>query len=67
MAKEQDHPNINRNIHPPIVALLFIVIAYLLGRLLLGPFVAPVIIRNIGLALTFIGFLLGVGAFIEFK
>ena len=67
MAKEQDHPNINRNIHPPIVALLFIVIAYLLGRLLLGPSVVPVIIRNIGLALTFIGFLLGVGAFIEFK
>lgn len=67
MAKEQDHPNINRNVHPPIVALLFIAIAYLLGRLVLGPFVAPVILRNIGLALTFIGFLLGVGAFIEFK
>jgi len=67
MTESKDHPNINRNIHPPIVALLFIAIAYLLGRLVLGPFVAPVILRNIGLALTFIGFLLGVGAFIEFK
>ena len=67
MSKEQDRPTINRNVHPPIVALIFIVIAYLLGRLFLGPFVAPVVVRNVGLALSFIGFLLGVGAFIEFK
>jgi len=67
MAKEQDHPNINRNVHPPVVALIFIAIAYLLGRLVLGPFVAPVILRNIGFALTFIGLLCGIGAFVEFR
>jgi protein-S-isoprenylcysteine O-methyltransferase Ste14 len=67
MAKEQDHPNINRNIHPPIIALLFIAIAYFLGRFAPLPFVAPPILRNIGLLLTFVGFLLGIGAFVEFR
>lgn len=63
----QDHPNINKNIHPPVVALLFIVIAYFLGRFVPTPFVAPPILRSIGFALTFIGFLFGIGAFIEFR
>ncbi len=67
MTKVQDHPNINRNIHPPIVALLFIVLAYFLGRFVSVPFVVPMVVRNIGLLLTFVGFLLGVGAFIEFR
>jgi Putative protein-S-isoprenylcysteine methyltransferase len=67
MAKEQDHPNINKNIHPPIIALIFIVIAYFLGRFAPLPFVAPLILRNIGLLLTFVGFLLGIGAFVEFR
>ena len=67
MTKEQDHPNINKNIHPPIVALMFIVIAYFLGRFAPLPFVAPMILRNAGLLLTFIGFLLGIGAFVEFR
>ena len=67
MAKEQDHPNINRNVHPPIIALLFIVIAYFLGRFAPLPFVAPPVLRNTGLLLTFVGFLLGIGAFVEFR
>jgi len=67
MAKEQDQPNINKNIHPPVVALMFIVIAYFLGRFLPIPLVVPMGVRNIGLFLTFIGFLLGVGAFLEFR
>ncbi len=67
MAKEQDHPNINRNVHPPVVALMFIVIAYFLGRFVPIPVVAPMSVRNVGLLLTFIGFLLGVGAFMEFR
>lgn len=67
MAKEQDHPNINRNIHPPVVALLFIAIAYFLGRYIPLPFTVPPLLRIIGFAMTFIGFLLGIGAFIEFR
>ena len=66
-AAAQDHPNVNKNVHPPMVALLFIVIAYFLGRFVPTPFVVPAILRTIGLALTFIGFLLGIGAFIEFR
>lgn len=67
MVKEQDHPNISPMVHPPIVALMFIVIAYFLGRFIPLPFVAPMFLRNIGLTLTFVGFLLGIGAFIEFR
>ena len=65
--KQKDHPNININIHPPIVALLYIIVAILLGRFVQIPFAVPGVLRNIGFALTFIGFLLGVGAFIEFR
>ena len=67
MAKEQDHPNINKNVHPPVIVLMFIVLAYFLGRFAPLPFVATPILRNIGLFLTFIGFLLGIGAIIEFR
>ena len=67
MAKELDRPNISPMVHPPIVALMFIVIAYFLGRFVPLPFAAPVILRYIGLAMTFVGFLLGFGAFIEFR
>jgi protein-S-isoprenylcysteine O-methyltransferase Ste14 len=43
------------------------VAAILLGRFVQIPFAVPVVLRNIGFALTFIGFLLGVGAFIEVR
>jgi protein-S-isoprenylcysteine O-methyltransferase Ste14 len=67
MAKEQDRPDISPMIHPPVVALMFIVIAYFLGRFVPLSFVAPAIVRYVGLAMTFVGFLLGIGAFIEFR
>jgi protein-S-isoprenylcysteine O-methyltransferase Ste14 len=68
MGKELDHPNISPRVHPPVVALMFIVIAYLLGRFIPLPFPpAPGWIRYLGLALTFAGFLLGIGAFLEFR
>jgi protein-S-isoprenylcysteine O-methyltransferase Ste14 len=67
MAKEQDRPNTNLMVHPPLVALMFIVTAYFLGRFVPLPFVAPVILRYIGLGLTFVGFLLGIASFIEFR
>jgi protein-S-isoprenylcysteine O-methyltransferase Ste14 len=67
MVKEHDHPNISPMVHPPIVALMFIVIAYFLGRFVPLPFAAPVILRYVGLAMTFLGFLLGIAAFMEFR
>jgi protein-S-isoprenylcysteine O-methyltransferase Ste14 len=65
--KEQDRPNTSLMVHPPIVALMFIVIAYFLGRIMPLPFAAPLFLRYLGLAMTFTGFLLGFSAFIEFQ
>lgn len=59
MLKEQDHPDINKNIHPPLVALFYIFIACLLGWFA-G---IPSNFRD----LLIIGFLLGLAAFIEFR
>ena len=67
MAKEMDHPNISPMVHPPLVAVFFIVLAYFLGRFVPLPFAIPPILQYFGLALTFIGFLLGIGAFLEFR
>lgn len=67
MAKQQDRPNISPMVHPPVVALMFIVIAYFLARFVPLPFSAPPILRYLGLALTVVGFLLGIGAFLEFR
>ena len=65
--KQVDHPNINKNIHPPFVALFYIIIAILLGRFVKMPFAVTSIFQNIGFALTFVGLLFGIGAFIEFR
>jgi protein-S-isoprenylcysteine O-methyltransferase Ste14 len=67
MANKQDRPNTSPVVHPPVVTLLFIVIAYFLGRFVPLPFSAPVGLRYLGLALTGLGFLLGIGAFLEFR
>ncbi len=65
--KQTDHPNINKNVHPPVVAMVFIIIGLFLGRLVPALAGMNAILKNIGLGLTFIGFLCGVGAFIEFR
>jgi protein-S-isoprenylcysteine O-methyltransferase Ste14 len=67
MAKEHDHPNISPMVHPPVVALMFIVLAYFLGRFVPLSFAAPPVLRYVGLAMTFAGFLLGIGALVEFR
>lgn len=65
--KEQDHPGTSLMVHPPIIALTFLGIAYLLGRFISIPFVMPTILRYIGVALAVVGVLLGIGAFLEFQ
>lgn len=65
--KQKDGPNIHKNIHPPLVALFYIAIAYLLEYYVRPPFKVPAGLRNTGFALTFIGVLLGTGALIEFR
>lgn len=67
MAKEQDRPNISPMVHPPLVAVFFIVLAYFLGRFIPLPFTVPLVLRYLGLAMAFVGFLLGMGAFMEFR
>jgi protein-S-isoprenylcysteine O-methyltransferase Ste14 len=67
MTKEQDHPNTSPIVHPPVVALLFVVIAHLIGELIPLPFLAPAFLRAAGLAMSLVGFLLGVAAFLEFR
>ena len=65
--KQKDSPNINKNVHPPFVALFYIVVAMVLQRFVPIPFEVPAAGRYIGLGMTAIGFLLGIGAFIEFR
>src|SRR5215211_171329 len=67
MAKPQDHPMIHKNVHPPVVALLYIAVAYLLGWFIRIPYEVPALLKNIGFALVVGGFLLGVAAFNEFR
>lgn len=67
MSEQNDHASINKYVHPPIVALIFIVIAYVAKWAIPIPLVLPNIVRMIGLAFVSIGFLLGLAAFLEFR
>jgi protein-S-isoprenylcysteine O-methyltransferase Ste14 len=62
---QTDHANVR--IPPPILALLFIVAAFLLGRFVRLPFVESSMVRYIGLALVVIGFLMGLAAALAFR
>jgi len=62
-----DHPNINKYVHPPVVTLLYITLALLLGKFLRIPLTLPPILHYIGFPLICIAFLFGAAAFIEFR
>jgi protein-S-isoprenylcysteine O-methyltransferase Ste14 len=62
-----DSPQIHKNIHPPIVALIFIALAHILGWFIRVPFGVPEFMQNIGFGLIVIGFSLAVAAFMEFR
>lgn len=57
MSEHKDHASVK--IHPPILLLIHIVAAWLLGKFILLPMVVSPTIHNIGLALAGIGFLFG--------
>ena len=65
MTNHKDHADVK--IHPPILTLILLVIAYSAKRLIFIPFVVPNILRLIGFSLVVIGFLLGVAAFLAFR
>ncbi|MFN8411786.1 MAG: isoprenylcysteine carboxylmethyltransferase family protein [Anaerolineales bacterium] len=64
---QKDSPNINKNIHPPFVALFYLIMGILLQRFLPIPIQISPILQNAGFGLIFLGFLCGVGAFLEFR
>lgn len=57
MSNQQDHASVK--IHPPILLLIHIGVAWLLDRFIALPVVVSPMIRNLGLALAGISFLLG--------
>jgi len=64
MTEHRDHASVK--IHPPVLLTIHIVIAYLLGRFIALPIGVPAILRNVGLGLAGLGFLLGLLSFYEF-
>jgi protein-S-isoprenylcysteine O-methyltransferase Ste14 len=64
---ENDHPSIHRNVHPPLVALGFIILAHLLGWFIRFPLAVPLALQHVGFVLIVIGFLSAVAAFVEFR
>jgi protein-S-isoprenylcysteine O-methyltransferase Ste14 len=64
---DKDRPDIHRHIHPPILALMFILLAYLIGRFIPAPVWLPWYVSNLGLGLIVVGFLLAAAAFWEFR
>ena len=66
MTEHKDHADVK--IHPPILTIIFITIAYIAKWTIPGaPFVVPDALRNIGFGLIVVGFLLGIAAFLEFR
>lgn len=62
----KDSPQINKYIHPPVVAMFYIIVAIMLGVFI--PLVdLSTMIRNIGFGFVVVGFLFGLAAFIEFR
>lgn len=59
-----DHASVK--IHPPVLLLIHIGAAWLLGRFILLPVAVSPLFRNIGLGMTGIGILLGILAFFSF-
>lgn len=57
MNKHRDHASVK--IHPPVLLVIHIFIAWLLGRFVVLPIVVSPLFQNIGLGLAGIGFLLG--------
>jgi protein-S-isoprenylcysteine O-methyltransferase Ste14 len=55
VTQAQDHPNINRNIHPPILLLIHVLAAFLLNWLFPLPFAFSKILEWMGYILVFIG------------
>lgn len=65
MSTLNDHADVK--IHPPILTVIHIGIAYVAKWAIPLPVAVPDMLQNIGFALVVVGFLLGVAAFMEFR
>lgn len=65
MMQYTDHADVK--IHPPILTLIYLVIAFLLTWVLPLPFVVPALLKVIGFFLVVIGVLFGSAAFYAFS
>ena len=65
MTEPKDHADVK--IHPPVLTIIFIVIAYVAKWPIPIPFVVPSILRTVGFGLIVFGFLLGIAAISEFR
>lgn len=65
--KKQDLNHSNVKIQPPILAMIHIVIAYLLGYFFPLPFSSPQAVGWVGLGISALGLILGLMAIYEFK
>lgn len=64
---EQSKDYADVKVHPPVLLLIHIAVAFLLGRFVPLLFDVPDRLRSMGLALAMIGFLLGMSAAWEFS
>lgn len=62
-----DSPEINKNVHPPFIALFYLIAALILQKFIPIPFEPSGTAKTAGLGLAFIGVLLGLSAFMEFR
>lgn len=62
-----DSPEISKNVHPPFVALFYLVAGLILQKFIPIPFEISVTAKTAGLGLALIGVLLGLSAFMEFR
>ena len=68
MTEHEDHADhADVKIHPPILTIIFILIAYVLKWTIPIQIAVSNLLRNVGFALVVIGFLLGFAAFLEFS
>lgn len=65
MNEQKDSPAIHKFVHPPILALGFIVLGILLGRFLPIPLPLIALFRLLGLPIVLIGLLIGLYGFFE--
>ncbi|MBV6449617.1 MAG: hypothetical protein MHPDNHAH_00329 [Anaerolineales bacterium] len=64
MSEKKDHADVK--IHPPVLLVIHIAVAWLLGKFISLPIVVSPMIQNVGLALAGIGFLCGLLALYAF-